>query len=517
MTKLKTGILIFFSIWMPALVSAQYADVEQVADSLNYYPAHWKKNVDSLSGEWLTNRVITSGIANKIEASSGIKAQKVLENLFPGSGLIYRDRTMDLLRVYPANGNNSAAIAIYYYYKPLFEEALKKEGLPPVLSCLTFALSAMQNNARSYTGGVGFWQLDYSYGRKFGLQIDSYVDERRDAAKSSAAAAKTLKMLYEIYGDWKLTLAAYTCGPANVNKAIRRNGNRVDFYTIYPSLPYFGRDVVDAFAASLLFLNSNKNLYIIDYKPVADSIEVSKRLHFVQISDILHIDINQLRFLNPAYKFDIIPAINKVYLLLLPAGYLDSFNLYEDSIYAYKDSILFNLHKKVILPPPPKGRHWATPAKAEIPDNSVAVYYHIKSGDNLGYVASWFDVSVSRIEDWNNIYNPRRLQIGKKLKIYVPENKAAYYRKIDNMSFADKQKMVGKTSGNGGAKTTAKPKKEEKPTSGFFWYTVKNGESPYIIAKKFPGVSADDILRWNNIEDPRKIKPGQKLKIKKVK
>jgi len=99
----------------------------------------------------------------------------------------------------------------------------------------------------------------------------------------------------------------------------------------------------------------------------------------------------------------------------------------------------------------------------------------------------------------------------------VPENKAAYYRKIDNMSFADKQKMVGKASGNGGAKTTAKPKKEEKLTSGFFWYTVKNGESPYIIAKKFPGVSADDILRWNNIKDPRKIKPGQKLKIKKVK
>jgi membrane-bound lytic murein transglycosylase D len=227
----------------------------------------------------------------------------------------------------------------------------------------------------------------------------------------------------------------------------------------------------------------------------------------------LNISIDTLRFLNAQYKNDIIPAINRVYKIILPKGNLEKFNLLEDSIYHYKDSLLFELKKPVILPPPSKGRHYAKYEPEVVPDGSKLFYYHIKSGDNLGFVASWYDVKVSQIEDWNNIYDPRRIQIGKKLKVYVPEDKAEYYKKVDKMSFAEKQKRIGKTVSQN---SKSKPKKEEPLGKDWFYHKVRSGESPYTIAKKYNGVSADDIMRWNNIKNARNIKVGQKLKIKKL-
>ncbi len=508
-----------FSVFMALIsiavtASGQYADIKYYPDSANYYPSFWQKAVDSLSKEWIWNKIEKK--SREASAVADISSKENKDKLLKESGLNglrVTARTSEILKKYEQNGDKTdMAFALYEHYRPVFAAALKKENLPSALSYLPFALSAMNNKIRSYTGGAGFWQLPYSWGRKYALQIDSYVDERLDAEKESAAAAKTLARLYQIYGNWPLTLAAYTCGPANVNKAIYRNGDQVDFYLIYSSLPYFGRDVNDALAASILFAASRKHDYLLNYNPPTDTVEVSKRLHFTQVADILKLDIDEIRFLNPVYKYDIVPAINRVYKILLPQGNLEKFNLYEDSIYSYKDSLLFSLHQRVILPPPPKGRHWAKPAREEIPENSTLVYYHIKSGDNLGFVADWFDVSITQLEDWNNIYNPRRIQIGKKLKIYVPKNKASYYRKIDKMSFSQKQKLAGVSS----SQRASKPAEEVKLGKDFFWYTVKEGESPYIIAKRYPGISADDILRWNNIKDPRKIRPGTKLKIKKM-
>lgn len=518
----KHKILFFLAIFIVShsYSFAQHTINQSTTDSSGYYLRYWKQAIDSLNKEWIATKVDFSSMDSKVKRIPQNKDLTSLPNKNLSSLEIeFSARAKEIYALYLHDSRSTnTAISIFEKQKDIFFKVADTMGLPTAFAYLPFALSAMNNKTRNYLGGAGYWQIPYTYGKKEGLLINSYVDERLQVEKATVAAAKTLKLLYTIYGDWKLTLAAYTCGPSNVNKAIRRNGDQVDFYAIQASLPYFGRDVVDALAAANILFGKINNSAHLNYNPALDTIEVSKRLHFQQIADIMNINMDEIRFLNPIYKYDIVPAINKIYYIYLPQGSLQIFNNMEDSIYNYKDSILFSLHKKVILPPPPKGRHWATPAKVEVPENSIAVYYTIKSGDNLGNVALWYNITVDQIEDWNNIYNPRRIQIGKKLKIYVPKSKAAYYKKIDKLTASQKQNLSGKPTSSTKSNNTTKPKKASSElTTGYFWHTVKSGESPYIIAKKYPGVSAEDILRWNNIADATKIQVGQKLKIKKIK
>ncbi len=493
----------------------------------DYYLKFWNNNLDSLSDSWKIKQLLrpaqqkTQSENTQIHQLSSEECKQLFLKLDTTTGLKYHDRVEEILNFYLSKKEKlSIAQSYSNFLETEFEIALAKNNLPINLKNLPIALSAMNNKCIDKTGAAGIWVLMYANARRQGLRIDSYVDERRDAHKATQAAVKELKAYFDLYKNWELALAAYACGPTNVNKAIRRNNNSLDFYTIYASLPDFGRDIVPAFTAACMLDTLSKeqrmnNLHL-SFATKVDTIEISQRLHFVQIQDILHIPLEELRYLNPIYKYDIVPAVNEIFHIYLPAGNLAKFNELEDSIYHYKDTILFDLKKPVVLPPAAKGRHYARYEPELPPDNSTLLYYTIKSGDNLGYIASWYGVKVRQIEDWNNIYDPRRLKLGKKLKIYVPENKASYYKGVDAMSFEQKQKRVGKTVSASSAASHA-PKKEEPLGKDFFWYTVKSGESPYTIAKKYPGVSADDILRWNNITNARNIKVGQKLKIKRVK
>ena len=517
---LKYIILTIFVFSVSLAVQAQKNAQQQE----EYYRPFWQKNLDSLCTSWAVTQQFSLPPA-KVQSEMAVpliiteqNCESYVAVLKPKELYRRNPRVRELLTFYL---QHKSRLEIAFSYRQSLDEIfipeLKKAGLPEELKNLPIALSAMNNKAIGKTGAGGLWQMMYANGRRQGLRIDSYVDERRDVRAAAKAAVAELKFYYELYQDWELALAAYTCGATNVNKAIRRNDNQKDFYAIYASLPDFGRDVVPAITAISIIEQNQKTfeLKVPEWKlniPV-DTVEVSQRLHFAQLEAILHIPIEELRYLNPKYKFDIVPAIDEVFHILLPAGKLGEFNDLEDSIYHYKDTVLFNLKKPVVLPPAAKGRHYATYQPELPPDNSTLLYYTIKSGDNLGYIASWYGVKVRQIEDWNNIYDPRRLKLGRKLKIYVPEDKADYYRPVDKMSFAEKQKRVGKTV----SARQKEAQKEEPLGPDFFWYTVKPGESPYLIAKKYPGVSADDIMRWNNIKDARNIKAGQKLKIKKVK
>ena len=460
-------------------------------DSTYSYEQFWENSLDSLSNSWIADYITTD-----VKIAEGAITLE-LDSLY---GIQRNARVSQLYNFYRQNQPHSFyALALQQRYQKLFEEALKAEGLPVSLAALPFALSAMNNHTRSFTGGAGYWQLTYSVARKNQLIVESYVDQRLNAEMASQAAASYLKLLYNIYKDWKLTLAAYACGPTNVNKAIRRNDNTVDFYEIQASLPWFGRDVVDAFAASYIYLHNSISDPLLRYNTPSDTVEVSRHLHFIQLRDVLGLNMDELRFLNPSFKHDIVPAVRKLYHIYLPQGNLARFNALEDSIYSYKDSTLFQLQRKVVLPPPPAGRKWAKPVKHEPPENSKLIYYTIKSGDNLGAIAGRYGVKVSELEDWNNIYNPRRIQIGKKLKIYVPKDKKVPTSKPKDNKKPDKPKDLGAFK-----------------SDQYFYHTVKPGESPYTISKKYRGVSPEDILRWNNISDARKIQVGQKLKIKKT-
>lgn len=487
----------------------------------DYYLNFWKQNLDSLN-ECAQNTLHFDAIisARNIPGYNERNFKELIDQINSDIPLQYDSRVGDILSFYIQNGEKTAfAIAYSNYLSTKFSDKLEKAGLPKSLKYLPLALSAMNKKAINKSGAQGLWQLRYSAARKEGLDINSYIDERRNIDKSTSAAIAELKQLYILYQNWDLALGAFACGPSNVNKSIRRLNNQMDYYAIYPLLPDFGRDIVPALAAAALISNYPQEFGLkipeIDFYIDVDTLEVSQRLHFAQLNKVIGIPIDTLIFLNPEYKNGIVPAINKVYYIIIPKGYLASFNALEDSIYRYQDSILFNLKKSVILPPESKERHYAKYEPARIPDGTALVYYHIKSGDNLGYVASWYNVNTSQIEDWNNVYDPRRLQIGKRLKIYVPDEKEDYYRAFDDLSFQEKQKRVGNATSSSGNETSTTTKTETPLGKDWFYHTVKSGESPYTIAQKYGGVSTDDILRWNNITNPKYIKPGQKLKIKK--
>ena len=494
-------------------VFAQKTDLN--AHPQDYYLNTWENNLINLFKDDSCS-LITHADFNKknLLAISDFHYEKYVSKINSDISIKYDSRVGEILNEYISNSSKTSKILAYsHFLADDFERELKKANLPSELKYLPFAISSMNNQAIGKTGAAGLWQLGYSAARKEGLNIDSYVDERRNIEKSTKAAISEIKNLHNLYKDWDLALAAYSCGASNVNKSIRRTNNQMNYDSIYNLLPEFGRDIVPALTASIILHKYADSLGIcndnMSFNIEVDTLEVSQRLHLVQLNEVLGISLDTLHFLNPEYKHDIIPAVSELYKIIIPKGYLASFNAMEDSIYHYHDSTLFAISKPVILPPPSKNRHYARYEPEQIPDGSAVVYYTIKSGDNLGYISSWFDVKTRQIEDWNNIYDPRRIRAGKKLKIYVDEDKASYYKKLETMSFAEKQKREGKT-------VAPRAKKVEVPLGeDWFYHTVKSGESPYIIAKKYDGVSPEDILRWNNITNARSIQIGQKLKIKK--
>ena len=512
------NILLFISaiVFSVSLSAQKSSPQKEIAN--DYYLNFWKQNIDTFYYSFNKNTSLQLKTDIFIPGYSTDDFDTIISKLNSDLPMRYNSRVGDILTFFIENKEKTAfALAYSKYLEERFSNSLIEHNIPQTLKYLPLALTAMNNEAKGKTGAAGLWQLNYSIARKEGLNIDSYVDERMNINKATDAACVELSRLFELYQNWELALGAYACGPSNINKSIRRLYNEMDYYKLYPVLPEFGRDIVPALTAAAILSNNYDKFNIktpkFNFKIPVDTLEVSQRLHFVQLNEILNISIDSIRFLNAQYKHDIVPAINTVYNIILPKGNLEKFNELEDSIYHYKDSLLFELKKPVILPPPSKGRHYAKYEPEVVPDGSKLFYYHIKSGDNLGYVASWYDVKISQIEDWNNIYDPRRIQIGKKLKVYIPEEKAGYYKNVDKMSFAEKQKRIGKTVSQN---SKSKPKKEEPLGKDWFYHKVRSGESPYTIAKKYDGVTAEDIMRWNNIKNARNIKVGQKLKIKKL-
>lgn len=397
------------------------------------------------------------------------------------------------------------------YYFPMFEEVLDRYGLPLELKYMAVIESALNPRAVSRAGATGMWQFMYYTGRKYDLTINSLVDDRRDPYKSTLAAAKFLSDLYAIYKDWNLVIAAYNCGPGNVNKAIRRSGGKRNYWDIYYYLPRETRGYVPAFIAASYVMNyySEHNISpaAVDFNLSSDTLIIRNKLHLAQVSEVLGLPINQVRDYNPQYKHDLIPGDGKDYILRLPQLHTLRFIELQDSIFAYKDSIYLN-DKNLIISPTAK--NYTVP---ELPAGKYTkLSYTVKRGDNLGFISTWYGARVSDIRYWNNIRSDM-IREGQKLVIYVPNAKAAQYADIDRMSFDEKQKRSG-------VQTTASSQPQASvitSTNGeYTLYTVRSGDTLWEIAKKYPGVSDSDIARFNNLSSSGSIKPGQVLKIPKL-
>lgn len=404
--------------------------------------------------------------------------------------------------------NVEVMLGLAEHYFPIFDDIFDYYDVPNEMKYMSIIESALNPRAYSRARAVGLWQFMYGTGRIYGLEINSLVDERRDPIKSTHAAAKFAKDLYEIYGDWILVIAAYNCGPGNVNKAIRRAGGKRNYWDIYYYLPRETRGHVPAFIAATYTMNFYKEHNLrpatIELPVVTDTIWVKEEVHLEQISKVIDIPVKQLQDLNPQYRYDILPAKTKEYALRLPMEKVNGFLELEDSIYAYNDSVYFN-EEKIITSPTASSKYYAPVLPG---DDYVKLTYTVKSGDNLGYISEWYKVRISDIRYWNNIRR-NLIRSGQKLTIYKHKNAASKYKDIDKLSFAEKQARIGKSVPN---QQPSQPKVEE--SGDFIYYTVKSGDTLWDIAKMYPGVTDTDIMRWNNISNAGKIKPGQRLKVK---
>ena len=248
------------------------------------------------------------------------------------------DVTRKFIDTYSTRMKGSVAIMLgsANFYNPIFEEALERYGLPLELRYLPVIESALRPSATSRAGAAGLWQFMIGTGKRYGLEVNTLVDERRDPIKSSEAAAHYLSDLYDMFGDWGLAIAAYNCGEGNVQKAITRSGSQegADFWSIYNRLPRETRGYVPAFIAATYIMNYYCEHGIVPHEATlpleSDTVVVSREVSFAQIASKCHVSVDELRAINPQYRKDIVPAD---YTLRLPAGSIEDFILYEDSIY----------------------------------------------------------------------------------------------------------------------------------------------------------------------------------------
>ena len=413
---------------------------------------------------------------------------------------MYTERKRELVEV---------MLGLTTYYFPVFEETLDKYNMPIELKYLPVIESALNPTARSRAGANGLWQFMYGTGKQMGLEISTFVDERRDPVKATDAAARYLEKLYNTYGDWHLAIAAYNCGPGNVNRAIRRSGGKRNYWDIYYRLPRETRGYVPAFIAAMYTMEYYKEHNLQPRLPeislITDTIMVNNYLHFDQIEAILNIDKEEIRALNPMYRRDVIPAKNnRSYPLILPEEMVYEFIDNDSTVFAYEREKYFP--NNILKEPSQSSASYFTPVDVK---GKAKVFYTVKSGDNVGYISSWFNVRASDLKYWNNI-NRNLIRAGQKLVVYVPEGQKAKYEKINTMSFAQKQASVGKASSTGNTQAQSKTLDPD-----YIYYQVKKGDTLWKISEKYAGISSDEIKRLNNLTNERSLYIGQQLKIKR--
>lgn len=234
----------------------------------------------------------------------------------------------------------SYALGAGNFYIPIFEEALDYYGLPLELKYLPVIESALEPKAKSPAGAVGLWQFMLATGKRYDLKVNSLIDERQDPYKSSWAAARYLRDLYKIYRDWNLVIAAYNCGPTNVNKAIHRADGVRDYWTIYPYLPSETRGYVPAFIAANYIMNYYCEHNICPMKtkiPITtDTVTIMRDLHMQQVAELCNIDVEAIQALNPQYRTQLIPGSSGPMTLRLPTETLNTFIDLKDSVYNYR-------------------------------------------------------------------------------------------------------------------------------------------------------------------------------------
>lgn len=449
-----------------ALVATALPNVNNLRDTINdndivapYSLETHERMADSLAKEWYYQQYVTISTPIEKNAKSRSKSETPSDELYikrlqylqnEGGFTIempYNNVVKKYIEMYTSSrrrGLVEKMLGLWLYYEPIFEEALLKEGIPVELKYLPIIESALNPNAVSPAAAAGLWQFIPSTGKGMGLEINSTVDERRDTYKASQKAAEFLHQLYNTYGDWSLVIAAYNCGPGNVNKAIRRaGGGKKDYWEIYNYLPKETRGYVPAFIAAAYVMNYHNEHGIstaIAKKPiVTDTVDVRRRINFRQIADVINIDIDAIEALNPQYLKNTIPAgPTKPYKLILPSKYCYMYVSCEDIIgskdsYKYKGRERAEPGQRREDPKPddyknteqnkPQYNVASNNSESSSSSNNVSytskedvVMHEVKSGETLKSIANKYGTNTSRIKKDNNL-SSNTVSRGQVLKI----------------------------------------------------------------------------------------------------
>lgn len=386
---------------------------EEVVD----LPEGMLSETDSLYLDWISKNYINLGdnctaTSTNPQVSDSVYIDR-LKRIPAIIEMPYNEVVREFIDMYATRLRQKVAfmLSANNFYMPIIEEALDLYNLPLELKYLPVIESAMNPMATSSQGAVGLWQFMLPTGKIYGLKTTTLIDERRDPLKSTRAAARYLKDLYDIYHDWNLVLAAYNCGPGTINKAIRRAGGEKDFWKLYNYLPKQTRGYVPAFIAAnyIMTYYCEHNISPLDMKlpEGTDTIHISRPLNLQQVADVCEINLDQLRALNPIYRKDIIPGNEEPYPLRLPSNYISTFIDKEDSIYNYKPEVYQTRRTTVAV---------GNTGKSGSKSSGKAQYYKIKNGDTLGGIAARYGVSVSQLRRLNGIKGSN-IRAGKTIRI----------------------------------------------------------------------------------------------------
>ncbi|WP_052184259.1 LysM peptidoglycan-binding domain-containing protein [Psychroserpens sp. Hel_I_66] len=475
----------------------QQINIEPVSDSLKTKSLEDHKLAAEIDVKWLEelySNVLFDTIYESVTnlkydpvdypelSTDTLKARLKRLNARTPFNVEYNPSLESVIKSYLKNRRNSMSrlMSLSHYYFPLFEESLDNYDIPLEVKYLAIVESALKPKARSRVGATGLWQFMFGTGKEYGLNVSSYVDERSDPIKSTEAASKYLARLYKIFGDWDLALAAYNSGPGNVSKAIRRSGGYQNYWNIRPNLPRETAGYLPAFLATMyIFEFAEEHGFKIErpnYHYVeTDTIHVKQMISLDQVSELVDVPIEELQFLNPSYKLDIIPYIEgEDYTLRLPRDAVGRFVTNEDEIYAHVTAELNKREKP--LP--------------QLFDADSKTRYRVRSGDYLGKIARKFGVRVSQIKQWNGLRS-NNLKIGQRLTIYPRTPNTSSVKPV---SVSTTKRVV--------------------TTEGKSTYRVQKGDSLWSISQKFPGVSVQNIKEWNDISS-NKLKIGMTLVVSK--
>ena len=410
-------LIFLFSYSHIVLSQEEKDDKEYVEDATLELPEGMQTaEIDSLLADWQTRNFLAFDEACETTNENPLFDAKTythrLSRLPNVIDMPYNNVVQKYIDLYSGRLRNSVAVLLgrSNFYNPIFEEALESYQMPLELKYLPIIESALNPTAVSRAGAVGLWQFMITTGKQYGLEVTSLIDERRDPIKASYAAARYLKDLYDIFGDWHLAVAGYNCGPANITKAIKRAGGIKDYWTIYPYLPAETRGYVPAFIAANYIMN-----YYCDHNicPVnttlpqgTDTIQVNKNVRMERIAELCGVTQEELKALNPQYRTTLIPGDSHACTLRMPTAAINAFVEAGDSIYVPMAEVAEQTEIPVVEQPRAKKGKSKRGAK----------YATVRKGDTLGAIARRNGVSVARLRSLNGIkgntvYAGRRIRV----------------------------------------------------------------------------------------------------------